>query len=1143
MITNQKELLKSTFRKFTTTITLVGAIFLFAAATQASTYVVTNTNNSGPGSLRAKITAANADPFSLINFNIPGGGVHTIMLTSPLPAITQAVTINGYSQPGASPNTQMDGSNALLLIELNGANAGVADGLTINVGGCVIRGLVINRFSAGILINGSGGQKTTITGCFIGTNAAGNVAAPNVHGIELIASSNNTIGGSVLSSRNLISGNSGDGIRITSQPVGVNAKNNLIAGNLIGTDKSGTGAIGNGDGISLEHLTGPNTIGAVPPLPRNVISGNQTDGISLRDADETLVIGNYIGTNAAGTGKVGNTYGVSLEELAFSNKIGNIGSGNLISGNAKNGINIGNGGPFNNQVLANLIGTRADGTTALGNAFYGVALTNGTLNSIGGTVSGSGNVIAFNSGGIAFGGGTGNAIRQNSIFSNTTMGIDLIPNGSGNVSPNDLNDPDTGPNNLQNYPVIASAVSQNGITTLGGTLNSESNKSYRIEFFANSQCDNSGYGEGQSFLGALNVVTSGNNAGFNVSFPGFNLNQFITATATDPDGNTSEFSQCTQVTPPLPGSLQFNAASTYIVNEGDGEITINVTRTNGSAGAVTVHYATANGTATAGSDYTAVAGTLQFGDGVTSQSFKVPVTDDPVWEGTETVTLTLSNPTGGALLGNPVSVVMSINNDDPDPTVSIADVSVAEGNGGATPANLMVSLSNASSQSITVDFASVAGGTATLGNDYQSASGTLTFAPGETSKAATVLVNGDAQEEPNETFVVQLSNVTYAQLGKAQGTGTIINDDAPAGPAFQFSQASYSVAEGLSAVTVIITRSGNTSGPASVDYTTSDETATQKSDYEIALGTVSFAPGETSKSVLVLLNSDMYIEGNESFKVVLSNPSGAALGQPVTTVNITDDVPESASNPIDDAQAFVHTHYHDFLNREPDAAGLAFWTNQITSCGNDAQCIEVKRINVSAAYFLSIEFQQTGYLLYLFQKESFGSIPKYNSFMRDLQEVSQGVVVNSPGWEQKLAANQQQFAEKWVDHPAFKAAYDNMSNAAYVNALYANAGVAPPQAERDALVTALDTATQTRAAVLLEVAGNAAFRQQEQNSAFVLMQYFGYLRRDPDSAPDSDLSGYNFWLTKLNAFNGDYLQAEMVKAFLTSIEYRGRFGQ
>jgi hypothetical protein len=235
--------------------------------------------------------------------------------------------------------------------------------------------------------------------------------------------------------------------------------------------------------------------------------------------------------------------------------------------------------------------------------------------------------------------------------------------------------------------------------------------------------------------------------------------------------------------------------------------------------------------------------------------------------------------------------------------------------------------------------------------------------------------------------------------------------------------------------------------------------------------------------------------------------------------------------------------YHDFLNREPDPNGLAFWTNQITACGNDPQCIEEKRINVSAAFFLSIEFQETGYLLYLMQRESFARMPRYESFTRDLQEIGRGVVVNAPGWQQQLAANQQQFAEKWINRTEFKAAYEALSNEAYVNALYANAGIAAPQAEKDKLVQKLNTASENRAAVLLLVASNAAFRQQEQNQAFVLMQYFGYLRRDADATPDSDFSGYNFWLNKLNSFGGNYVDAEMIKAFITSIEYRQRFGQ
>jgi hypothetical protein len=224
------------------------------------------------------------------------------------------------------------------------------------------------------------------------------------------------------------------------------------------------------------------------------------------------------------------------------------------------------------------------------------------------------------------------------------------------------------------------------------------------------------------------------------------------------------------------------------------------------------------------------------------------------------------------------------------------------------------------------------------------------------------------------------------------------------------------VAEQLGALTVTVTRSGDTGSAASVaDYATADGSAVQRSDFEYAAGTLNFNPGEVSKTFVVLLNQDSYSEGPESFSLVLSNPAGAALGaQAVSQISITDDLTETVSNPIDDAQTFVYMHYHDFLNREPDPAGLAFWANQIAACGNNAHCIEEKRINVSASFFLSIEFQETGYLRYLMEKESFGSLPKYAEFMRDLQEVGRGVVVNSPGWEQKLRDNQEQLAEAWV---------------------------------------------------------------------------------------------------------------------------------
>jgi hypothetical protein len=367
----------------------------------------------------------------------------------------------------------------------------------------------------------------------------------------------------------------------------------------------------------------------------------------------------------------------------------------------------------------------------------------------------------------------------------------------------------------------------------------------------------------------------------------------------------------------------------------------------------------------------------------------------------------------------------------------------------------------------------------------------------------------------------------------------------PGGPiTVQFSQATYSVAEALGSLTVTVTRSGDTSGATSVNYVTVDDLATQKADFEYAAGTLTFAPGESSKAFQLLLNQDMYFEGNEEFSVKLMNPSGGALGpQASASITIVDDSPETVTNPIDDAQSFVYMHYHDFLNREPDAAGLAFWANQITACGTDARCIDAARVNVSASFFRSIEFQQTAYLLYLMQKESYATLPQYTSFMRDLQEMSRGVVVNSPGWQQKLADNQQQFANRWINRPEFKSAYDSLSNDAYVNALYKNAGIVPPPTEKDKLIAALDTAGMDRSAALLAVAGDATFRQQERNGAFVLAEYFGYLRRDPNAAPDSDLSGYNFWLQKLNLFGGAYVDAEMVRAFISSTEYRQRFGQ
>jgi hypothetical protein len=262
--------------------------------------------------------------------------------------------------------------------------------------------------------------------------------------------------------------------------------------------------------------------------------------------------------------------------------------------------------------------------------------------------------------------------------------------------------------------------------------------------------------------------------------------------------------------------------------------------------------------------------------------------------------------------------------------------------------------------------------------------------------------------------------------------------------------------------------------------------------------------------------------------------------------------------PIDDPDFFIRQHYADFLNRQPDASGLAFWTNQITSCGTSQTCIDLRRINASAAFYLSIEFQETGYLVYRTYKAAYGNLTNppnapvpvtFQEFVPDTQQISQGVIVNSPGWEQILANNKAAFFLDFVSRLRFRNAFPNtMSPASFVDTLFMRAGVAPSAAERTAAINEFGSAGDTsdlaaRARALRLVAENSTLAATERTRAFVLMQYFGYLRRNPYDAPEStrDFQGFNFWLGKLNQFNGDFVNAEMVKAFITSSEYRQRF--
>ena len=592
---------------------LLFSLVVSPSPVHAASFTVITTNDSGAGSLRQAILDANASPGTdTIEFNIPSVGPHTIQPLSALPIITEPVIIDGYTQPGASPNTNGPGLriNAVLMIELDGSMAGEATwGLNISAGNSTIRGLVINRFRPGGCFDASGIQlrfngDNVIEGNFIGTDVTGTVDLGNCGGgVDVYSSPNNTIGGSTADARNIISGNDRFGIRI------FGSTGNTVQGNLIGTDVTGTTAVGNGKGASIEAASN-NTVGGTDPGAGNVISGNSIGlHIYLGSATGNTVQGNLIGTDVTGIVAIGNGTGVFIER--GSNTIGGTvpGAGNVISGNTMEGIHIYGKSTTGNLVQGNLIGTEITGTASIGNRNgvmihytsghiiggtmpiagnvisgnnnVGVLIYNasenliqgnsigtdvtGTLsngnsgngvetdgwsgnNAIGGTTNVAGNIIAFNGGdgvSVTYPFDIGNAILSNSIFSNAGLGIDLSPDG---VTPNDVGDADTGANNLQNFPILTSSTSGSS-TTIEGTLNSTPDTVFRLEFFSNTASDPTGYGEGENFLGSTDVTTNvTGDTTFAVTFPtAVPAGQFVSATATDPNNNTSEFSGCIEV--------------------------------------------------------------------------------------------------------------------------------------------------------------------------------------------------------------------------------------------------------------------------------------------------------------------------------------------------------------------------------------------------------------------------------------------------------------------------------------------------------------------------------------------------------------------------------------------------------------------
>jgi CSLREA domain-containing protein len=512
---------------------MVGLCFLLAIGTAtvtASTFTVNSTDDTDDGkcnvahcSLREAMSGANANSGGdTIEFDIPKtdsgysvgvSGTWTISLTSALPNITDhETTIDGLSQALNQGDTNPDGPE----IEITGASLGTASCLSVNSDQNKIRGLVINRCPTHGIRIVTGGDANVISGNYIGTDATGSVDLGNgSDGVHIAnGSQDNVIGGDTPGERNVISGNDENGVYI----YGSGTTSNTISGNYIGTDATGTVDLGNSwVGVFIGGGSEDNVIGGDTAAERNVISGNDQRGVYITHSGTTsnTISGNYIGTDATGTVDLGNSWnGVFIASGSHGNVIGGdtAAERNVVSGNDWDGVLISGSGTTSNTISGNYIGTDASGVSDLGNSWDGVHISNGPQdNVIGGDTPGEPNIIAFNDIGVRVDGATttGNTITQNSIHSNAALGVDLTSGGNTELT----------------APTIALA---DCLSLYFGTAPGNAT----VELFTGPD------EEGKTYLTTVSADGGGNWS----LWDSFTLDTYVTATATDGAGNTSEFS-------------------------------------------------------------------------------------------------------------------------------------------------------------------------------------------------------------------------------------------------------------------------------------------------------------------------------------------------------------------------------------------------------------------------------------------------------------------------------------------------------------------------------------------------------------------------------------------------------------------------
>ncbi len=947
----------------------------------AATFTVTNNAASGPGTLRQAILDANAAAGAdTIAFNLSGGT--TISPTNELPALTDSVTIDATTQPGYS---------GIPIIQLSGAVASgnPVTGFRIATNDCVIRGLAINSFNnSGVSITNGFGSR--VEACYIGLATDGFTHLGNAFaGVSIFGenSGSNTIGGTLTSKHNLISGNY-FGIYIQE------SSGNLISGNRIGTDATGAFDAGNtNSGIYIsDYYAAYNTIGGTNSGDRNLISGNGegqyyygADGVTFAGCRSNTICGNYIGVDATGTYAIANgQHGVNILYNSGTHSIGSSlpGGGNLISGNNVNGINLGGGGesksgvklslspPSEYGVLIqnNLIGTDVTGELSIsnlndgisiqnygghliggsgsgernvisGNQYHGIylgccgvisnlivgnyigvsastrALGNGgdginlysSYTSIGGTNTNEGNVIANNSNsGITLNGysSTGVAMLGNSIYSNSFLGIDLYGDG---VTLNDEGDSDMGANYLQNYPVLSAALGYSNSVVVIGNLNSTPSNTFLVELFDNVSRGPNLYGQGQTHLAYLSVTTDGSG---NVAFAYTNpvalpFGHFITATATDPESDTSEFSYARQVVSPdsidlaiamtdsadpTPRSTNFfytvtvtnfgpAAASGVVVTDAlpaglsfvsatasQGAATNSgslVTWTIGSLGAGSGAglqlwvAASANATVTNVATVTASQSDNDLGNNSAAESTAIGIAD---------IGVSISDSVDPVVAGQPVTYTFTLTNAGPDPT-SLVGVSIFL-DPGFSITGTTHSQGTLTGYGNYLDFS--AGALPAHGSATATVSGLPTQLGTNSINAYSYWTDYDPNNGNNnavETTVVQ------------PGPGIL-----------QFTATQYGVAENAVQATISVVRTGGAVGTVAASFATADISATGGSDYMPTNGLLVFTNGEALKTFHVAIIDDLTPECNEELSLRLYSPTGGVvlLGMTNATLEIFD---------------------------------------------------------------------------------------------------------------------------------------------------------------------------------------------------------------------------------------------------------------